>query len=201
MPVPGRVRWTESLYWPERLTLDRDLVSRAASQLPHRFQQYTIRLAVEKDIAGIETLERDGFKQYRRVNRSPSRLYQANWFCENRMGPLLRIVCEDRDGISAFGIAQIRLDEVYLYEIVGSAGRKAPGQSIFHTFVQIAVDLGKESVTAMLSRTDTRSAMLRLSARLGMHPATHRGFTLDGAIQKPEWTWLSGNPNEICVTA
>jgi hypothetical protein len=200
MPVPVRVRWTECLYWPERLQQDCALVAKAANRLSGQAER-TVRLAKSSDAGSIERLEREGFKQYRRVNSSPTRLYDPDWFCENRLGPLLRIVCEDQTGISAFGIAQIRLDEVYLYEIVGSAGSNAPGHAIFHTFAQIAADLGKDALTAMLSRTDTRRAMLRLSQRLGMHPAPHRGFTLDGAIQKPEWIWLSGDPTEICVTA
>lgn len=201
MPFPIYERWAECLYWPERLKQDQKLVSDSAKRLTHEYPDLKVRLACGTDGPCIETLERIGFKHLPRVRRSADHLYDGDWLCENRMGPVLKVVCENDHGVCAFGIAQIRHHEMYSYEIAAAPACRKPGQAIFRTFIEIARLLEKPIVTAMLSRNDTRQAMLRLSARMGMYPAVTRGFTLDGALQKPEWTWLTGQTNDICVAA
>lgn len=121
------------------------------------------------------------------------------------MGWLLRAVYVDPAGpqpadVLAYAVAQIRRDEMYLYEFAavgGFAGRHRPGRALYHVLTRVAEQLGLERVTCLVSRPDTRAPMLRLMAEVGMYPAGERGFTLAGSLPPPGWQCLHGKPAEI----
>lgn len=180
--------WFETPYGADRRTRVSDVLALA---LPCG-ADWTIRLAEAGDADDLARLSRTGFARHAPAPGQPSRLYAPDWFCENRLGWILRLVCAGSRGVQAYGIAQVRAEELYLYEIVATSAPGRPGQGIFHALVAVAAALGLRHVTAMLSRADTHAAMLRLSQRLGMRPAPLRGYTLAGELQNHRWTWLRG---------
>lgn len=157
------------------------------------------------DGLALRDLERRRFRGFAAPSQQQLPIYDCQRFCENRMGWLLRAVYVDPAGSQpldplAYAVAQIRRDEMYLYEFAavgGPAGRHRPGRALYHVLVRVAAQLGLARVTCLISRPDTRAPMLRLMAEVGMVPAGERGFTLTGSLPPPGWQCLHGKPAEI----
>lgn len=185
--------WQRFPYRAERREEDRLLVARAATRAGGRFR---VRLAEADDAAAIAALEARLFAGLSGGGYDLGLEYDPAFFVSNRLGWILRIVAEDQRGIMAYAIAQVRADELYLYEGAALGGRGKPGQVLFHTLVAVAADLGLTTVTTSLSRRDRMAGLARIHARLGMRPG-RPGQTLTGQPVPRDWLWLSGRAAEL----
>jgi hypothetical protein len=206
-PLPKRLTglsatgWVVRPYGASEHRQDARLIEGARRIVPPSIPGLVLRLAEPADTPAIAAIEAQAFD---RLRGGPQRLgpeYDAALWSENRMGRMLRVIAQDARGVAGYGLAQVRSAEIYVYEVCAQSGAGQPGHDIFFTLAAVAQALTRPHLTTALSRPDRMRALARGHARIGMHPAGRRGFTLSGARLPANWMWLQGSVAEILHNA